>query len=65
MDKRRNFIKKTAVGALGLSFFNFRELLVSEEECSTEEILEFLANCNDRSEYDYVASVLYKIKNAY
>ena len=65
MDKRRNFIKKTAAGALGLSTFNLSELFVRKEDCLTltEKILYHLATSKDRTEENYTANVLWEAMN--
>ena len=57
MIKRRAFVKKTAAGALGLGFLDFSELSANEEKISTEETLEYLANCNYRFVTDYLDSL--------
>ena len=61
MTERRDFIKKTAAGALGLGCVDLDILSANEEEYTTEEMLEFLAYIDDRTENGYTALAFHEI----
>ena len=64
MIERRDFIKKTAVGALGLGCIDLDVLSANEEEYTTEGMLEYLATCDDRTENSYIALALVEIEKS-